>query len=101
MPASYSVVNDYNCQQKTVSLLEIQEETKTDYKEWVALCYMSYVPFGHHADPNLAYYVSRAYNSDAGSKISSNDVFLYKEGSKGQLHLINTFTNVRLKLEGI
>ena len=97
-PASYSVVNDYECQQETVSFLE-REETKTVHKEWVALCYMSYVPFGLHVEPNLAYYVSRAYNADTKGTISSNDVFLYKGGSRGQIYLINTFTNIRLRLE--
>ena len=65
------------------------------YKEWMALCYISYSPFEHHPDPKLMYFVSQAYNPDTSDAIISNDIFLYGiENDK--IFLINSFTNIRL-----
>lgn len=71
------------------------------YKEWMALCYISYSPIDYDLDPTytrdpkLTYFVSQAYNSDTNNTISANDIFLY--GVKNdEIFLINSFTNIRL-----
>ena len=102
VPASFSMVES-RCHYNKVSFRSddgIEKAKEKVYGEWMILCYMSYAPFDYHTEWHKAYYLSRAYNHENNTAISSNDIFVYQHGEsddyyKLHYYLMNSYTNVR------